>query len=298
MIDTTKILPGQEFKNMQELSVALTGKKMPAGNRYVVRVNEMKKYFSWDKVPGTNRIIITDVFKEPITKERKKYKKRKTTVPKEYYPQGKYNSMMYANLTTLQLNQKYSVNDLFELLGMTSEKFTRPKYYLDCVNSTDLSLSAYKYFYNKINELLSRMLYSTLRNFKQRGCISYHTEYRFTFKNGYKEVEIPTEIIEEAKEQALQETSYQNEWSVLHSSKAQDYKQLILNKLSQYGVKRYVKCYVFTDIKQFDKLPQPSLSVMNALTIEKLYKYSSRFDTVNQKKINSIINVSILGRER
>lgn len=52
MIDTTKILPGQEFKNMQELSVALTGQKMPAGNRYVVRVNEMKKYLSWDKIPG------------------------------------------------------------------------------------------------------------------------------------------------------------------------------------------------------------------------------------------------------
>ena len=68
MIDTTKILPGQEFKNMQELSVALTGQKMPAGNRYVVRVNEMKKYLSWDKVPGSNRIIITDIFPEPVTK--------------------------------------------------------------------------------------------------------------------------------------------------------------------------------------------------------------------------------------
>lgn len=280
MIDTTKILPGQEFKNMQELSVALTGKKMPAGNRYVVRVNEMKKYFSWDKVPGTNRIIITDVFKEPIIK---------TAAPKEYYPQGKYNSMMYANLSMLELNKKYSANDLFELLGMASEKFTRPKYYLECVNKTDLSLSAYKYFYNKINALLSRTLYTTLYNFKQRGCISYHTEYRFEFKNGYKKVDIPTEIMEEAKEQALQETSYQNEWSVLHSSKAQDYKQLILNKLSQYGVKRYTKCYVFTAIKHFDKLPQPSLSEMTTLTIEKLHKYSSKFDAVNQKKINSII---------
>ena len=79
MIDTTKILPGQEFKNMQELSIALTGQKMPAGNRYVVRVNEMKKYLSWEKVPGSNRIIITDIFSEPIEKPRKKYKKRTIT---------------------------------------------------------------------------------------------------------------------------------------------------------------------------------------------------------------------------
>ena len=95
MIDTTKILPGQEFKNMQELSVALTGQKMPAGNRYVVRVNEMKKYFSWDKVPGSNKIIITDIFPEPVTKPRKKCKKRIVT-PREYYPHG------VAILNTLQ----------------------------------------------------------------------------------------------------------------------------------------------------------------------------------------------------
>lgn len=64
---------------MQELSVALTGQKMPAGNRYVVRVNEMKKYFSWDKVPGSNRIIITDIFPEPVTKPRKNVKKNSNT---------------------------------------------------------------------------------------------------------------------------------------------------------------------------------------------------------------------------
>lgn len=122
---------------MQELSVALTGQKMPAGNRYVVRVNEMKKYFSWDKVPGSNRIIITDIFPEPVTKPRKKCKKRIAT-PREYYPQGKYNSMIYANLTTLELNHKYSLSELFEELGMTSCRFTRPKYYLDCVNTTNL----------------------------------------------------------------------------------------------------------------------------------------------------------------
>ena len=38
------------------------------------------------------------------------------------------------------------------------------------------------------------------------------------------------------------------------------------------------------------------LSEMNALTIEKLYKFSNKFDQVNQKKIQSIINTSILSR--
>lgn len=48
MIDTTKILPGQEFKNMQELSVALTGQKMPAGKGYVLQ-QEKSNYISHGK---------------------------------------------------------------------------------------------------------------------------------------------------------------------------------------------------------------------------------------------------------
>lgn len=96
--------------------------------------------------------------------------------------------------------------------------------------------------------------------------------------------------------QALQETSYKDEWSVLHSSDSQKYTQYILDKLSIYGIKKYTKCYVFTSIKPFNNLPEPSLSEMNALTIEKLYKFSNKFDQVNQKKIQSIINTSILSR--
>ena len=129
MIDTTKILPGQEFKNMQELSVALTGQKMPAGNRYVVRVNEMKKYLSWDKIPGSNRIIITDVHAKQENK---------------YIPRGRYNSQILSNMKYLELNKKYTIYDLYELLGMTSERFTKPKYFLDSVNNTKLSLSTYR----------------------------------------------------------------------------------------------------------------------------------------------------------
>lgn len=291
MIDTTKIFPGQQFKNMQELSVQLTGEKMPAGNRYVVRVNEMKKYFSWEKIPGSTKVIITEIFPEP------KKRKKREVVPKEYYPQGKYNSMIYSNLSTLKLNHKYSISELFEELGMTSYKFAQPKYYLECVNKTKLSLSTYKYFYNKINALLNRTLYTTLYNFKKRGCISYHIEYRYSFKAGYKEVDIPVEAMEAIKEQALEQTSYDNEWSVLHSSEAQSYKEFILDSLSIYGVKKYTKCYVFTSIKHFDKLPRPSLSEMNSLTVNKLYKFSNKFDSINQKKIHSIINVSIFRQE-
>lgn len=292
MIDTTKIFPGQQFKNMQELSVHLTGEKMPAGNRYVVRVNEMKKYFSWEKIPGSTKVIITEVFSEPKKRERKK----REGASKEYYPQGKYNSMIYSNLSTLKLDHKYSVSELFEDLGMTSCKFTQPKYYLECVNKTDLSLSAYKYFYNEINSLLNRTLYTVLYNFKKRECISYHMEYRYDFRKGYKEVDIPIEAMEAIKEQALEQTSYDNEWAVLHSPEAQKYKSFILDCLSVYGVKKYTKCYVFTSIKHFDKLPKPSLSEMNSLTIDKIYNFSKKFSSVNQKKIYSIVNVSIFRR--
>ena len=113
MIDTTKILPGQEFKNMQELSVALTGQKMPAGKGYVLQQEKFKLYFSWKKITGTHKLIIDEIYKEPKTKPKRKQK--------EYCPHGKYNSAIYANLQHLELNKKYSVTDLYELLGFTSD---------------------------------------------------------------------------------------------------------------------------------------------------------------------------------
>ena len=288
MIDTTKILPGQEFKNMQELSVALTGQKMPAGKGYVLQQEKFKLYFSWKKITGTHKLIIDEIYKEPKTKPKRKQK--------EYCPHGKYNSAIYANLQHLELNKKYSVTDLYELLGFTSDRFTRPKYFLDCVNATELSLSSYRYFHKKINCIIAQILYINLRKFEEKGCISYHMDYAYTFKEGHKPVDIPIDYMEDVKAQALAQTSYKDEWSVLHSSDSQKYTQYILDKLSIYGIKKYTKCYVFTSIKPFNNLPEPSLSEMNALTIEKLYKFSNKFDQVNQKKIQSIINTSILSR--
>lgn len=75
MIDTTKILPGQEFKNMQELSVALTGQKMPAGKGYVLQQEKFKLYFSWKKITGTHKLIIDEIYKEPKTNNHKNARK-------------------------------------------------------------------------------------------------------------------------------------------------------------------------------------------------------------------------------
>lgn len=274
MIDTTKILLGQEFKNVQELSVALTGKKMPAGNRYVVRVNEMKKYLSWEKIPGSTKIIITDIFKEPETM---------------YIPRGKYNSQLLSNMRNLELNRKYNIYDLYETLGLASEHFTRPKYFLECVNQTKLSLSAYRYFYQKINATLSKILYSNLNKFLEKGCINYYKDYSYEFQSASHIVDIPKEYMEDIIQEALQHFSYENEWAANHSSNSQEYKNFILNKLAPFHVKRYQRCFVFTDIKTFDKLPDASKKAMNKLVLDKLIAESFNYSADNQKKIQSII---------
>ena len=285
MIDTTKILPGQEFKNMQELSVALTGQKMPAGKGYVLQQEKFKLYFSWKKITGTHKLIIDEIYKEPKTKPKRKQK--------EYCPHGKYNSAIYANLQHLELNKKYSVTDLYELLGFTSDRFTRPKYFLDCVNATELSLSSYRYFHKKINCIIAQILYINLRKFEEKGCISYHMDYAYTFKEGHKPVDIPIDYMEDVKAQALAQTSYKDEWSILHSSKAKEYTDFILKKLEPLGVKRYTKCYVFTEIKQFNTLPLSDPHTLNNLIIQKLKDASSKCDALNNKKMNSIIDSAV-----
>lgn len=287
MIDTTKILPGQEFKNMQELSVALTGQKMPAGKGYVLQQEKFKLYFSWKKIEGSHKLIIEEIYKEPKTKPKTKRKQ------KEYCPHGKYNAAIYANLQHLELNKKYSVTDLYELLGFTSDRFTKPKYFLDCVNETGLSLSSYRYFHKKINCIIAQILYINLRKFEEKDCISYHMDYAYTFREGHKPVDIPVDYMEDIKAQALSQTSYKDEWSVLHSSKAKEYTDFILKSLEPLGVKRYTKCYIFTEIKQFDALPQPDSRLLNNLIIQKLKNASSKYDALNSKKMNSIIDTAV-----
>ena len=87
--------------------------------------------------------------------------------------------------------------------------------------------------------------------------------------------------------------THKDEWSILHSSKAKEYTDFILKKLEPLGVKRYTKCYVFTEIKQFNTLPLSDPHALNNLIIQKLKDASSKCDALNNKKMNSIIDTAV-----
>lgn len=59
------------------------------------------------------------------------------------------------------------------------------------------------------------------------------------------------------------------------------------------GVKRYTKCYVFTEIKQFNTLPLSDPHTLNNLIIQKLKDASSKCDALNNKRMNSIIDTAV-----
>ena len=63
--------------------------------------------------------------------------------------------------------------------------------------------------------------------------------------------------------------------------------------LLSLGVKRYTKCYVFTEIKQFNTLPLSDPHTLNNLIIQKLKDASSKCDALNNKKMNSIIDTAV-----
>lgn len=68
---------------------------------------------------------------------------------------------------------------------------------------------------------------------------------------------------------------------------------ILFLKIGAARSKRYTKCYVFTEIKQFNTLPLSDPHTLNNLIIQKLKDASSKCDALNNKKMNSIIDTAV-----
>lgn len=250
-MNTSKLTIGQEFKNLQELSLYLTGKKIPSGKARTLMINKMKQYFSYETITGTHKIVIKEIYPE-----------QKVTLNKN----AKYLSQVLINLSTLDLSKSYTKYELYELLGITNERFTNRKYYVSNINSFKLSVKEYDKIHRDIDLLLSNMLNKVLNNISDKGFASVSNEYEFDISN----TKIPMEDI---ISKALAAVSCQSEWIALHSSKRQVYNDTILKSLAPYGVTKYHKVYKFSNIHLPYGLPENSKEAMNALVVQKLKKH-------------------------
>lgn len=266
-IDTTNIKVGQEFKSLQELSLKLTGEKIPKGSGYSSRINLLKRYVSWHSIPGSYKVIVSEIYPEPKPKQNKSL----------YAPQ------MLSNLISLDLTQDYTLYDLFLSLGFVNERFTKSKFYAKNINELKIPFSTYNLIHSEITSTLKSMVFRFLSNMSSKSILTYSTNYT------YDKEPTQTVPIEEIKLTALHETSYDSEWSVLHSKEKNIYQEKIKEKLSSYGVENYYKSYSFKiNNLPLDLIPADK-NKMNTLIVQKLKKHYKDSPTTI-KLIDTIIS--------
>lgn len=272
-IDTNKVKVGQEFKSMQELSLALTGEKLPRGSAYNIRVNLFKRYLSWVPIPGSYKIVVSEIYPEPKPKQSKSL----------------YSPQILSNLLALDQSKDYTLYDLFLSLGFVNERFTKSKFYAKNINELKIPFSKYNSLHSEITISLKTMLFQFFNTMSSKSVLTFTTNYI------YDKEPIEKPPIEEIKASALKESSYDSEWAVLHSKEKDKYQKQIKEALFLYGVNSYYKSYSFKITNTPVELPAPDINRMNELILQKLKKHYKNNPTA-LKLIDTIIPLHRLER--
>lgn len=265
-IDTNKVKVGQEFKSMQELSLALTGEKLPRGSAYNTRVNLFKRYLSWVPIPGSYKVVVSEIYPEPKPKQSKSL----------------YSPQILSNLLALDQSKDYTLYDLFLSLGFVNERFTKSKFYAKNINELKIPFVKYNSLHSEITISLKTMLFQFFNTMSSKSVLTFTTNYI------YDKEPIEEPPIEEIKASALKESSYDSEWAVLHSKEKDKYQKQIKEALFLYGVNSYYKSYSFKITNTPVELPAPDINRMNELILQKLKKHYKNNPTA-LKLIDTII---------
>lgn len=252
-----KLYVGQEFKSIQALSLFLTGAKIPPGNQYTNTINKFKRHFSWENIPHTRKIIITEIYDQP-----------KVTLRK-----SKYTMQFISNLFSLQ-EGTYTKYELYVLLGLTDPRFTLIKYYTQNINTLKYSLKQYNYIHKQLDNILSIFFYQMIERIEKLDFIQVNKTYRYEFID--QPIEVPEDLIDNLNAELLKSYDTDNLWEIYHSSKKDEFKDQIKEKLKPYGISNYCRAYNFKFINRPTNLLAPDLFKMNQLILHKL-KNESEF---------------------
>lgn len=159
---------GQEVKNYKELC-SLLGENQVGGKQKQLQLENFQRYFEFQKVG--QKFIITDIFDIPVEKE----DKRKNGNNSIYV---KYIEIILLHYLSRQ--KEYTCvlrkNQIWLLLGMINNKYdtisTKKLEELDYrINSFEIN-----HFYQRCNQRLERILFSSLNNLKNRKLLSYYEQ--------------------------------------------------------------------------------------------------------------------------
>lgn len=174
-IDVSRLEPGIVVKNYKEMCEILR-EEICEGNSKKAQLKEWSRYFAWEK--KGQKFIVLDIYDEPLPKDDGRQNKN-------IYVQ--YIQVILMKILSKQKNMKepfyITTNQLWKLLGMINNNYKNIS--LDDLNNmiTDYEVTSFdmKKFYQRCNQRLREILFSSLNKLEDRALIKYEIETVIVF---------------------------------------------------------------------------------------------------------------------
>lgn len=174
-IDLSRLESGIVVKNYKEMCEILD-EDICGGDSKKAQLKEWARYFAWEK--KGQKFIILDIYDEPLPKDDGRQNKNIYV---------KYIQVILMKILSKQKNTKepfyITTNQLWKLLGMINDNYKNIS--LDDLNNmiTDYEVTPFdmKKFYQRCNQRLREILFSSLNKLEDRALIKYEIETVIVF---------------------------------------------------------------------------------------------------------------------
>lgn len=174
-IDVSRLESGMVVKNYKEMCEMLD-EEITNGNSKKAQLKEWSRYFAWEK--KGQKFIILDIYDEPLPKDDGRQNKN-------IYVQ--YIQVILMKILSKQRNTKepfyITTNQMWKLLGMINDNYKNIS--LDDLNDMIMEYEVtsfdMKKFYQRCNQRLREILFSSLNKLEDRALIKYEIETVIVF---------------------------------------------------------------------------------------------------------------------
>lgn len=178
-VDTSQLSEGLEVKNYRALC-ELVGEEPKTGNGKKAQLKEWERFFSVEKVKGSQKMIVKEVYERPKEKKDKRLE--------GVYVKSIELILLYELSKMSGYRATFTKNRLWHRLGMVNDNYKRIaaadlKGIDTCI--TDFEIN---HFYQRSDSRLNKILIDALKSLKRRWVLDYQEQYRIVDRQGNRRI--------------------------------------------------------------------------------------------------------------
>lgn len=280
-VDTSRLSEGMEVKNYRALC-DLLGEPVKTGGAKQSQFKEWKRYFEFEKIPGSQKMTIVEIYNRPKEKNDKRLD--------GIYAKSIEVILLYELSRCKGYTAYFTKNQLWHLLGMVNKNYKK-------ISTTELKSMDYcitdfevNHFYQRVDSRLTRILKTALGSLQKRFVVENVEEYVIVDSrdNRRKAEDIDVRNIITLKKRAARMVGCKDEREVFLKMKTAEFYKSLNNSYSyhfgwKYVYKRYKLIFnrdiVEAEIPLVEKELQRELlncNIVNALNESAKNNYNSR----------------------